>query len=330
MGKIPEPWLGQFAFSVADLPRAVRFFCEVLGFKKSNGLLTWGDGLSAIQGLPGPGAATLWWVIDRQDFVQVELWNHTAPRPRPRRDDWRPSDVGYTMLSLHVDDFDGCLARLSAAGISPLAPPEDFGGGRRVCFRDYEGLLFELMERDVTSCALGPPRGPGTSVAVRAARASVPDIDRARRFWCEGLGFTELTDLVLHPPQMERLWGLDGARREAALFRAGATMLEVARYEQPLARGWRPGYTLNDYGFLNVALGFRSRDALQATFENLLDMGYTANVVPGKEGPFATTYVTDDQGFSVEMWYNEPALDGFLGFEPERTFRDIRPPSAQR
>ena len=233
------------------------------------------------------------------------------------------------MLSLHVDDFDRCVARLAGAGLSPLAPAEDFGGGRRVCFRDYEGLLFELMEQDVTSRALMPPRWPGTTVAVRAARASVPDLDRARRFWCEGLGFTELADVVLHPPEMERLWGLEGARREVALLRAGPTMLEVARYEQPAPRGWRPGYTLNDYGFLNVALGFRSRDLLQDTFENLLDMGYTANVVPGKDGPFATTYVTDDQGFSVEMWYNEPALDGFLGFEPERTFRDIQAPGGQ-
>ena len=327
MPTIPEPWLGQFAFSVADLPRTVRFYCEVLGFQKSNGLLTWGDGLSAIQGLPGPGAATLWWVTDRQDFVQIEFWNHTAPRPRPRRDDWRPSDVGYNLLCLHVEDFDGALARLGAAGLAPIAPAEDFGGGRRVCYRDYEGLLFELMERDVSSGVERPARWPEIGVSVRAARASVPDLNRARRFWCEGLGFTELPADTIHSPEMERLWGLEGARRETAVLRAGATMLELAQYEHPAPRGWRPGYTLNDYGFLNVALGYRDRDHLQATFDNLLSMGYRANVPLGREGPFATTYVTDDQGFSVELWYNEPALDGFLGFEPERTFRDVAVPS---
>jgi hypothetical protein len=125
---------------------------------------------------------------------------------------------------------------------------------------------------------------------------------------------------------MEALWGLDGARREVAVVRAGDLLLELQQYHDPAPRPWRPGYVLNDLGFLNVAMGYRSRDHIEETYANLLAMGYTANVALGKRGPFASTYANDDQGFSVELFYNEPELDCLLGFEPERTFRSIDVP----
>jgi catechol 2,3-dioxygenase-like lactoylglutathione lyase family enzyme len=323
---LPEPWLAQCAFSVADMPRQVQFACDVLGFRRSNGLIGLGEGLSRIQGLPEPGAAVLWWVIDRQPFSQLEFWQYSRPRPRPRRDDWRPSDVGYVRVTLHIDDFDAALARLRGAGIVPLAPVFGTPGDRRLAFRDYEGLLFELIERDVTTRALQPVRWPGVPVAIRAVSLSVPDIERARRFWCDGIGCTELPGFALHTPAMEAVWALDGARREALVVRAGDLFIEILQYEEPAPRPWRPGYVLNDLGFLNVAMGYRSRDHLLDTYENLLAMGYAANVTPGRRGPFSSTYVTDDQGFSVELFYNEPELDSLLGFEPERTFRDIEVP----
>ncbi len=318
-----EPWLAQCAFSVADLPRSLDFYCRVLGFVRSNGLMGVGEGLSRIQGLPEPGAATLWWAIDRQDFVQLEFWNYTRPRPRARRDDWRSSDVGYTRVAFHVADFDAAVARLRDASVLPMAPVMDPAGDRRVAFRDYEGLVFELMERDLTPWGAKPPRYPETPVAVRAVSLSTPDLGRSLRFWCEGLGCVEQPGLILHTPEMEALWGLEGATCESAVVRAGDLLLELQQYTAPAPRPWRAGYVLNDLGFLNVAMGYRSRAHLEATYANLIEMGYSANVVPGKRGPFASTYVNDDQGFSVELFYNEPELDCLLGFEPERTFRDI-------
>ena len=327
MTRPEEPWLAQFAFSVADLPSTVAFYCDVLGFRRSNGLIGLGEGLSRIQGLPEPGAATLWWVIDRQEFVQIEFWNYTRPRPRPRRPDWRPSDIGYTRLALPVQDFDATMARVRTAGLAPLGPVlRDADGGRRVAFRDYEGLVFELMERDPATWPTHAPRWPDTATAVRAVSLSVPDLERAKRFWVEGLGARELPGFALHTPEMEALWGLEGARREATVLRAGDGLIELCQYSEPEPRPWRPGYVLNDLGFLNVAMGYRDRDQIEAAYRNLLEMGFEANVPLGPKGPFASTYVTDDQGFSVELFYNEPELDCLLGFEPEKTFRDIEVP----
>ena len=323
MTRPKEPWLAQYAFSVAELPRTIAFYCDVLGFAKSNGLMGWGEGLSRIQGLPVPGSAVLWWVIDRQDFVQLEFWQYSRPRPRPRPDNWRPNHIGYTKLALHVADFDDAVGRLEAAGSPATGPIVGEEGARRACFRDYEGLLFEIMEADVTGWPMREPRWPNVPVAARAVTISVPDLDRARRFWGEGLGASELPGFSLHEPAHEALWGMDGAKRDAAVFRAGDGLIELVQYHSPAPEPWPADYTLNNLGFLNVAFGYRERDHIEATYQNLLDMGYTANVVLGRKGPFASTYVNDDRGFSVELFYNEPELDSLLGFEPEKTFRDI-------
>ncbi|MCC6382670.1 MAG: VOC family protein [Dehalococcoidia bacterium] len=326
MPRPSEPWLAQFAFSVADLPGFARLCCEGLGFVRANALMPWGPALGRIQGLPGDPTAMLWWLVDRQESVQLELWQYSTPTPRPRRRDWRPSDTGYARLALWVADLEKTTARLQAAGLVPIAATIEDKRGRRVCFRMAEGLVFELMEEDAAVASPRPPRRPEIPVAARAVALSVPDLECARRFWGEGLGATELPGFTLHPPETEALWGLPGAACTTAVFRAGDVLIELCQYERPEPRPWPDDYLLSDLGFLNVAMSYRDRAQLQATYDHLLAMGYTANVAPAANGPFASTYVTDDQGFSVELFYSEPELDRLLGFEPERTFRDVAVP----
>ena len=57
-------------------------------------------------------------------------------------------------------------------------------------------------------------------------------------------------------------------------------------------------------------------------------MGYTANVQPNTEGPFTSSYVNDDQGFSLEMFHCAEEIDQYLGFMPEASWRSAsgRPP----
>src|SRR5258708_14590850 len=80
-------------------------------------------GLSEIQGIPGPveiekRAAC----VDKQGFFQMELFQYRTPESRPKRSDWRPSDTGYSLMSVHVDDFDSTLAWLAAMGTAPVWP----------------------------------------------------------------------------------------------------------------------------------------------------------------------------------------------------------------
>ena len=279
----PDPGVAQFAVSASDMPRAAQLYCDVLGCLKAGGLLIWGDFLATLQKVPDPAAA-LWWVIDRQDFVQLEVWGYTRPVPRPLPLDWRPSDIGYTRMSFHVDDFDAVVARIPTVGAATITPPQGPDGDRRVCIRDHDGFITEIMERDPLT-DVRPPRWPESGCAIRAVSLSVPDLDKARRFWVETLSLEVVDPTRLHTPEMESLWGLPGARSETLLLRAGDQLIELQQYSDPAPRPRPLGYLLSDVGILNIALGYRTREAFTAAFTRLIDNGYTANVQPNTEGP---------------------------------------------
>src|SRR3954464_15627363 len=98
-----------------------------------------------VQGVPR-SASTCWWLVDRQDFFQVELFEFRSPLVRELRVDWRPNDVGYSTVSFWVDDPDATLDRPRQTGSEPLTEPIGEPGERRACLRDPDGVLIELME----------------------------------------------------------------------------------------------------------------------------------------------------------------------------------------
>jgi catechol 2,3-dioxygenase-like lactoylglutathione lyase family enzyme len=230
-------------------------------------------------------------------------------------------------MSFHVDDFDAVLARIPTVGATTITPPMGPAGDRRVCLRDLDGFIIEVMERDPLD-DLRPARWPQAGSAIRAVSLSVPDLEKARRFWVETLSLEVVDPTLLHTPEMEALWGLPGAQSETLLLRAGDQLIEVQQYRDPAPRPRPLGYLLSDVGILNIALGYRTRETFTEAFTRLIDNGYTANVQPNDEGPFTSSYVNDDQGFSLEMFHCAEEIDGYLGFMPEGTWRSAtgRPP----
>ena len=323
----PDPGVAQFAVSTSDMPRAAQLYCDVIGCLKAGGLLIWGDFLATLQKVPDPAAA-LWWVIDRQDFVQLEVWGYTRPVPRPLPLDWRPSDIGYTRMSFHVDDFDAVVARIHTVGAATITPPQGPDGDRRVCIRDHDGFITEIMERDPLS-DVRPPRWPECGCAVRAVSLSVPDLDRARRFWVETLSLEVVDPTLLHTPEMEALWGLPGAKSETLLaarrrpaHRASAVL--ATPLPGPVRRATSSATSASSTSPSATAPARPNT----AAFTRLINMGYTANVQPNTEGPFTSSYVNDDQGFSLEMFHCAEEIDQYLGFMPEASWRSAtgRPP----
>ena len=69
--------------------------------------------------------------------------------------------------------------------------------------------------------------------AVVYATLNVPDLGEARRFFLDTLGLDEEPGNELHPPELEALWGLEGARRESFVARGGDVYLEVVRTSSP-------------------------------------------------------------------------------------------------
>ena len=312
--------LCQIASSVTDLRRTQGWYREVFGLEPAGGTnLFFGPLASMVQGIPR-SASTCWWLVDRQDLFQLEFFEFRSPLVRRLLDDWRPCDIGYTTVSIHVTDFDATLQRAAAEGAPPLADPIGEPGERRACVRDPEGVLVELMEDD--------PRGPSRRerprhslpAVVRSVTLSVEDVEASEAVFAGVLGL-EPDDAQLHRPEHEGLWGLEGAERDRRVLWADDIAVELVRYEDPRGKRWPPGYRISDQGLLNIAFGFRDRAAFETARRRCEEAGLLANGPPVRLGAWSVVYVNDAQGFSIELLHVEPWYERQMGFEPRPTPR---------
>jgi short-subunit dehydrogenase/catechol 2,3-dioxygenase-like lactoylglutathione lyase family enzyme len=313
--------LSQIALSVGDLRRSQRWYRDVLGLRPGGGTnLFAGPLASMVQGVPR-SASTCWWLVDRQDLFQVELFEFRSPLVRAMPRDWRPCDTGYTTVAFCVDDLDAALERAELVGSPRLTDPVGEPGERRVCVRDPDGVLVELMEDDPRAPEQRARPRAGINGVARAVTLSVPDLERSRRFFGEVLGLAEATGVELHRAEHEALWGLEGAKAERAALWADDMLVELVSYADPAGRPRPEGYRISDLGLLNIAFGFRDRAGFEAACRRCRDAGHAGNGPPLRLGAWSVIYVNDDQGFSVELLHVEPWYEGRMGFRPRPTPR---------
>jgi short-subunit dehydrogenase len=311
--------LSQVAVSVADLRRSQRWYREVAQLLPAGGTNTFmGPIAAAIQGVPG-AASTCWWLVDAQDQFQLELFEFRSPAARPLPPDWRPSDVGYSTLGIHVGDLDAVLERAGALGSPPLGPPLGKPGERRACVRDPDGVLVELMEDDPR---VGPerPRPHESPSATRFVTLSVADLDGAIHTFRDVLGLEE-AGTALHGPEHEALWGLAGATSERVCLLAEDMFVELVSYSDPAPRPLPDGYRISDLGLLNVAFGFRDRGDFDTAVERARGHWLRPNSRVARLGAWSVVYVNDAQGTSIELLHVEPWHERQMGLRPRPTPR---------
>jgi short-subunit dehydrogenase/catechol 2,3-dioxygenase-like lactoylglutathione lyase family enzyme len=255
-------------------------------------------------------------LVDRQDGFQIELFEFRSPLVRRRPSDWRPCDVGYSMISFAVADLDRAMDRATEAGTPPLTEPTGAGESRRVCVRDPEGVLIELMEDDPRAPRARDRPRPELDAVARAVTLSVPDLERSRRLFADVLGLQPTDGVQLHAPEHEALWGLGGAKRRSLALWADDVLVELVEYTEPRGRPWPPGHRISDQGLLNIAFGFRKRTEFEAAYRRCREAGLRGNGPPVRLGAWSVIYVNDDQGFSVELLHVEPWYEGRMGFRP--------------
>lgn len=112
---------GEINLHVRDLEAEVRFYKDALGFAPEED--------------PDAGPPEGRWAKLRAGDVVITLFRSPAGPGGP---------PGMT-ADLLVDDFEGALARLRAAGAS-LDPVREMAGTRFLEFRDPEGIAWELIE----------------------------------------------------------------------------------------------------------------------------------------------------------------------------------------
>jgi short-subunit dehydrogenase/catechol 2,3-dioxygenase-like lactoylglutathione lyase family enzyme len=308
--------LSQIAISVTDLRRTQRWYRDVLGLEPAGGTNLFAGPLAAmVQGVPR-AASTCWWLVDRQELFQIELFEFRSPLVRSRPADWRPCDVGYTMVAFAVADLDLAIERATGTGTPPLTKPIGSPGQRRVCVRDPEGVLIELLEDDPRAERPRPRPRPEIPAAARSVTLSVPDLDRSRAVFEEVLGL-EIAEGHWHQPEHEDLWGLAGAERESVSLWADDMIVELVHYADPPGRPRPPGYRISDQGLLNIAFGFSSGSEFEDAQRRCAAAGLRPNGPPLRLGAWSVVYVNDDQGFSIELLHVEPWYEGRMGFRPK-------------
>ena len=263
----------------SDLRLTERWFREGLGFLPAGGsrLAMRSPLASRIQGLP-KAASTCWWLVDRNEVFQLELFQFEKPLAKLMPADFRPCDIGYTRIGVWVADFDASLRRLEALGTSPLTPALGQRGARRVCVRSPDGVFVELMESDPLSTESSSTRRD-CGVAVRSITLSVPDLQQTASFIEQGIGLRE-AHVSLHTPEHEALWGLAGARTQSKTFVAGDVLVEVVQYLSPQGKPWPEGYRISDQGILNIAFGARNKRDHAEVYRRCIAAGARPNCQP--------------------------------------------------
>jgi catechol 2,3-dioxygenase-like lactoylglutathione lyase family enzyme len=139
---------------VTDLPRSVRFYTEVLGFrlaKEASLEGAWIDRIVGLQGVRGRVA----YVVAPAGEPRIELLAYAAPVGANPTENNRANTVGLRHIALQVDDIAAMTAQLRAAGVTVFSDPvkvpqgvvnHDAGEKTLVYFLDPDGVILELAE----------------------------------------------------------------------------------------------------------------------------------------------------------------------------------------
>jgi lactoylglutathione lyase len=126
LGRVPA--LIHTCYRILEIDRSVGFYGK-LGFEELRRMPIGDEAINVFMGLPGDGPRLeLTYNISREEPYDI--------------------GTGYGHIAITVEDLDGTLKRLAAAGIEPEKPPYSVReGGSRLCFvRDPDGYRIELIE----------------------------------------------------------------------------------------------------------------------------------------------------------------------------------------
>jgi catechol 2,3-dioxygenase-like lactoylglutathione lyase family enzyme len=130
---------------VADLERALHFWCDVLGFKVVKQMEESGPHIDAMMGLRDVRVTTA--KLAAPDGNLIELLRFHSHPDQPR---WNgaPYSTGFTHIALTVDNLDELVAKLVHEGVSFPAPPQHSPDGyaKVIYAKGPEGILLELVE----------------------------------------------------------------------------------------------------------------------------------------------------------------------------------------
>jgi glyoxylase I family protein len=139
---------------VSDLARSVKFYTEVLGFRKTHDVYMEGEWIEAIIGLRGVKGLVAF-VEPPEGGVRIELLEYRAPAGVELPENSRPNTRGLRHIAFRVQNIVAMTAKLRAAGVTLFSEPVrvpagvvKFAAGEKtlVYFLDPDGVILELAE----------------------------------------------------------------------------------------------------------------------------------------------------------------------------------------
>ena len=139
---------------VTDLERSVRFYTELLGFRKTREAYLEGEWIDRIVGLRGVKAQAVF-IVAPAGEPRIELLAYAAPAGTASADNSRANTIGLRHVALRVENMKAMVERLRAAGVTVFSDPvrvpagvvqHDAGDKTLVYFLDPDGVILELAE----------------------------------------------------------------------------------------------------------------------------------------------------------------------------------------
>lgn len=139
---------------VTDMERSLAFYEGVLGLQRGFEAVLEGTWIDRATGLTGVHARCVF-VEAPAEGVRFELLQYDTPQGEAAPANSLPNTPGLRHLAFAVDDIDGLIARLHAAGVETVSDPVEVPftvgsmGRKRLCyFRDPDGVLLEAAAYD--------------------------------------------------------------------------------------------------------------------------------------------------------------------------------------
>ena len=133
------------SLTVSAIDPAIDFFRAVFGFEPifiERGLA---DDIAALTGVAGLAADFAQLRSDAYPLILELIAFHQHGEPQPAADP-TPARPGSGHVAFHVDDFDGIVERVLAAGGSVLGRAIEFPGGRSIYCRAPGGAFLEIEQ----------------------------------------------------------------------------------------------------------------------------------------------------------------------------------------
>lgn len=302
------------AVTVANMPKSLAFYTDVLGFQPVSDTELAGDDVEHLYGVFGARIRVVRLRLGRE---YLDLEQFLAPAGRPMPADSRGNDQWFQHIAIIVADMDRAYARLREQGVqqastSPQSLPAwnpAAGGISAFYFHDPDGHFLEILSFPPGK---GDPRWREHSerlfLGIDHTAIVVWNTEDSLRFYRDGLGFRIAGTSENYGPEQERLNNVFGARlRITALRAAAGPGIELLEYLAP--RTGRPApidSAANDLWSWHVNLrgDVGAADLVgRAGHYAFVSPGLT--VLPGQPGRQAL-FVRDPDGHGAVVLPNEP------------------------